>query len=57
MTTTEEDLYAALCELAEASEALVNQLHDHEEPDQMIYDRYDDAQERARMVLARANRG
>jgi hypothetical protein len=57
MTTTEEDLYAALCELSEASEALVNQLNDHEEPDQMIYDRYDDAQERARMVQARAIRG
>jgi hypothetical protein len=57
MTTIEEDLYAALRELAEASEALVNQLNDHEEPDQLLYDRYDDAQERARMVLARATRG
>ena len=39
MTTIEEDLYAALRELAEASEALVNQLNDHdEELDQLLYE-------------------
>jgi hypothetical protein len=57
MTTIEEDLCAALRELAEASEALVNQLNDNDEPYQLLFDRYDDAQERARMVLARATRG
>lgn len=57
MTTIEEGLCATLRELTEASEALVNQLNDYVQPDQLLYDRYDDAQKQARMVLARATLG
>lgn len=56
MTITEEELFAALMELREASQAMVQSLQEHEHTDWKIIDRYDDAIERARMVLARVSR-
>jgi hypothetical protein len=56
MTILEEELSAALREVTDASQAMVEALEQHEEPDYKISDRYDDAIERARMVLARASR-
>lgn len=56
MTINEEELFAALEELKEASQAMVEALQGHDEPDWKIIDRYDDAVERARMVLARVAR-
>ena len=55
-TITEEELFGALIELKEASQAMVEALHGSDRDIWAISDRYDDAIERARMVLARVAR-
>ena len=56
LTITEEELYAALLELRDASQAMVAAQHDNGQDFWVISDRYDDAVERARMVLDRVSR-
>ena len=56
LTITEEELYGALLELRDASQAMVAVQHDNAPDIWVISDRYDDAVERARMVLDRVSR-
>ena len=56
MTIHEEELFGALMELTEASQAMVEAQHGNDQDIWVISDRYDDAIERARMVLARVSR-
>lgn len=57
MTPIEEDLNAALRELADAGEDLVETLTNEGIANQLLSDRYAAAQERARQVLIRSERG
>lgn len=57
MTTTEEDLYGALQELQEATKDLIEALAQTGNADRHICDRYDEATERAELVLARVVKG
>jgi hypothetical protein len=56
LTITEEELFGALLELTEASQAMVEAQHGNDKDIWAISDRYDDAVQRARMVLARVSR-
>ena len=56
MTICEEELFGALMELKEASQAMVEAQHGNDQDIWAISDRYEDAIERARMVLARVER-
>ena len=56
MTILEEELSAALRELMDSAQAMVEALELHSDPDHKIGDRYDDAIVRAQLVLARAGR-
>ena len=56
MTISEEELFGALMELTEASQAMVEAQHGNDQDVWAISDRYEDAIERARMVLARVER-
>ncbi len=56
LTITEEELFGALLELRDASQAMVAAQHDNAQDIWVISDRYDDAVERARMVLDRVSR-
>ena len=56
MTISEEELFGALMELKEASQAMVEAQHGDDQDIWAISDRYEDAIERARMVLARVER-
>jgi hypothetical protein len=56
MTISEEELFGALMELMEASQAMVEAQHENDQDIWAISDRYEDAIERARMVLARVER-
>ena len=56
MTITEEELFGALLELKDASQAMVEAQHGNDQDIWPISDRFEDAIERARMVLARAAR-
>ena len=56
MTIAEEELFGALRELMEASQAMVEAQHGNDQDIWAISDRYDDAIQRARMVLARVSR-
>ena len=56
MTITEEELFGALLELKDASQAMVEAQHGNDQDLWPISDRFEDAIERARMVLARVLR-
>ncbi len=56
MTIPEEELFGALLELMEASQAMVEARDGNDQDIWAISDRYDDAIQRARMVLARVSR-
>ena len=56
MTISEEELFGALMELKEASQAMVEAQHENDQDIWAISDRYEDAIERARMVLSRVER-
>ena len=56
MTINEEELFGALLELKDASQALVEAQHGNDQDLWPISDRFEDAIERARMVLARVLR-
>ena len=56
MTISEEELFGALRELMEASQAMVEAQHGNDQDIWAISDRYDDSIQRARMVLARVSR-
>ena len=56
MTITEEELFGALLELKDASQAMVEAQHGNDQDIWPTSDRFEDAIERARMVLARAAR-
>ena len=56
MTISEEELFGALMELKDASQAMVEAQHGNDQDIWAISDRYEDAIERARMVLARVER-
>ncbi len=56
MTIPEEELFGALMELKEASQPMVEAQHGNDQDIWAISDRYDDAVQRARMVLARVSR-
>ena len=56
MTINEEELFGALLELKDASQAMVEAQHGNDQDLWPISDRFEDAIERARMVLARVLR-